>query len=96
MYFIFCLQDVATVLADVFDDRKFVPTDIAAALLLLYARQSDQAEGIVMPGSAADLDRAPPPSRPRYLAPEVKPFDHPGEKMQDFSLEFRANNYIFF
>ena len=40
-------QDVATVLSDVFDDPNFVPTDIAAALILLYARQNarDESEG---------------------------------------------------
>ncbi len=39
-------SDVGVVLSEIFDDDSFVPTDLAAALILLYARRTDnQSEG---------------------------------------------------
>ena len=34
-------REVANLLSDVFDDDDFVPTDIAAALLLLYSQHRE-------------------------------------------------------
>ena len=34
-------SEVANLLSDVFDDDDFVPTDIAAALLLLYSQHRE-------------------------------------------------------
>lgn len=39
-------KDVANVLSDVFDDSSFVPTDIAAALLLIYARRQNSSQSV--------------------------------------------------
>ncbi len=53
-------RDVSKVLSDVFDDESFVPTDIASALILIYAKQTPQdALNVVDDEPAVILDESP-------------------------------------
>ncbi len=56
-------RDVANVLSAIFDDDSFVPTDLAAALILLYARQAEMGE--VRVNLADALSECPPEEAPR-------------------------------
>lgn len=72
-----CFKEIANVLAFVFDQDNFVPTDIAAALLLIYVKQNERPiivgeEEKASPSNASspsansatsNPEPAPPPSR---------------------------------
>jgi len=49
-------REVANVLEDIFDDEAFVPTDLAAALLILYAQKNEEEQRLEV---VSELDALP-------------------------------------